>query len=401
MERITVVLRRLARRGGRRQKGFLQLFISKRLIQGLATALMGMFVPIFIYETTGQDFAVVGIFYALVFGLYALFLVPAMSLTNKIGFSRTLALGAIFSVIQFAILYFANPENIWTLVLPLLLAMIGFRLFHWVPYHVDFTAFTKGGERGRDVSLMFATIAFMGMLGPILAGYIITNSGYETLFAIAVVLLAAAGVSYLFVPAVEEQFTWTYKETLQQLFSPQFRPVFVGEAANGAEVIVSLIAWPIFLFEVLDGNMLEIGALSTIIVGVTIFIQLLVGKYLDKRSENKVQTLKRGSMLYAAGWILKMFVLSASQIFFVGLYHNITKIFLKTPYSAILYDMSGEQGRYVDEFTVMREMAGNSGRAIALVAMVVLTLFFSIEWTFIIGVVASLLINAIYQVQRQ
>ncbi len=400
MERITVVLSRLVQRGTQRKGGFLQLFISKRLIQGLATAMMGMFVPIFLYETTGLEFWIVGLFYAAVSIGYALFLVPGMRITNILGFSKTLALGAVFSVVQFIILFFADGINIWHLLAPLVIAMVGFRVFHWVPYHVDFTAFTKGGERGRDVSLMFATIAFMGMLGPILAGYIVQNSGYEVLFAIGVVLLAAAGVSYLFVPAVEEQFTWTYKETTQHLFSPDFRNVLVGEMANGAEVVVNLIAWPIFLYEVLNGNMLEIGALSTVIVGVTIFVQLFVGKYLDGKGHSKVQTLKRGSILYAFGWVIKMFVLSATQIFFVGLYHNITKIFIKTPYSAILYDMSGEQGRYVDEFTVMREMASHIGRALALFGMVALTFYFSIEWTFIIGALASLAVNAIYHAKH-
>lgn len=400
MERINVVLGRLARHGGGRKDGFMQLFISKRLIQGLATAMLGMFVPIFLYETTGEEFWIVGFFYAAVSIGYALFLVPGMTITNKIGFSRTLAFGTIFSVFQFIILFFTDETNIWYMLFPLVVLMVGYRVFHWVPYHVDFTAFTKGGERGRDVSLMFATIAFMGMLGPILAGYIVQNSGYELLFAIAVVLLTLSGISYLYVPAVDEKFTWTYKETLQQLFSPRFRNVLIGEMANGAEVIISLIAWPIFLYIVLDGNMLEIGALSTVIVAVTIVVQIFVGKHMDAKNDNKIQTLKRGSMLYAVGWIFKIFVISAGQIFFVGLYHNITRIFIKTPYSAILYDMSGEQGKYVDEFTVMREMASHMGRAIALGLMVVLTLLFSIEWSFLLGVVAAIAINAIYQAQH-
>jgi len=400
MDRITLVLQNLTKRGTHRKDGFLQLFISKRLIQGLATAMMGMFVPIFLYETTGFEFWIVGLFYAIVSVGYALFLIPGMTITNKIGFSRALAVASVFAVAQFILLYFATANNIWYLFLPLAFFFVVYRIFHWVPYHVDFTAFTQGGERGKDVSLMFATIAFMGMLGPILAGYIVHNSGYEVLFAIGVVLLTFSGVSYLFVPAVEQKFTWTYRETLQQLFSPSFRNVLVGEMANGAEVIVSLIAWPIFLYTVLKGNMLEIGALSTVIVAVTVVIQLIVGKHIDGKGTNKIRTLKRGSLLYAAGWIFKIFVISAGQIFFVGLYHNITKIFIKTPYSAILYDMSGEQGQYVDEFTVMREMASHIGRASALLIMVGLTFFISLEWTFLIGVVASLSVNAIYQAQR-
>lgn len=401
MERVTVVLKRLKRRGSSRKEGFVELFISKRLIQGLATALLTLFTPIFLYETTGNQFWVVGLFFAVASILYALPLPFAMKLTNKIGFSRTLAFGAIFSVTQFSILYFMNEANVWYLILPLVLSVAGFRLFHWVPYHVDFTEFTKGGSRGRDVSLMFATIAFMGVVGPILAGFIIKNAGYDMLFLVGIVLLFVAGISYLFVPAVDEKFTWGYKETVTNLFSPKFRNLFLGEVANGAEVVVTLVAWPIFLYEVLNGDVLEIGALSTVIVGITIVIQLFVGKYLDGKGENKVKTLKRGSVLYAVGWIFKIFVFSTTQIFFVGLYHNITKIFIKTPYSAILYDMSGEQGRYVDEFTVIREMSSHIGRAIALIIMVGLTFFVSIEWTFIIGVVASLAVNAIYYAQNK
>jgi len=400
MENITIVLNRIVLRAGHRKEGFVQLFISKRLIQGLATAMMGMFVPIFLYQVTESQFWIVGLFYIAVFGGYALFLVPGMSITNKIGFSRALTLGAIFSVAQFIILYFTDAFNVWYMLLPLVVMMVGFRIFHWVPYHVDFTAFTKGGERGRDVSLVFATVAFMGMLGPILAGYIVENNGYEMLFGIGVVLLTLAGISYLAVPVVEEKFTWTYKETLQHMASLDFRNVLVGEMAYGAEVVVTLIAWPIFLFHVLDGNMLQIGALSTVIVAVTIVIQLIVGRYIDEKGTSKIQTLKRGSTLYAIGWLFKMFIFSATQIFFIGLYHNITRIFMKTPYNAMLYDMSGEQGKYVDEFTVMREMASHSGRVLALLVMVALTFFFTIEWTFLIGAVASLLVNAIYQARH-
>lgn len=396
MERITLVLQRLAARGPERNEGFVQLFISKRLIQGLATAMLGMFVPIYLYETLGHQFWIVCLFFAVVSIGYTVLLVPGMHITNALGFSKALTLGSFFSVATFTILYFSDAQTMWKLLIPLSLTMIGFRVFHWVPYHVDFTTFTKGGGRGRDVSIMFATIAFMGMLGPIVAGYVLTHSGYGTLFIIGIVLLFLSGISYLFVPAVDETFTWTYAETVRNMFAPKFRNVLLGEMANGAEVIVTLIAWPIFLYEIMNGNLLEIGILSTVILGMTIVIQLLLGKHLDKGGVSKSVMLKRGSVFYAIGWVIKIFVLSATQIFFIGLYHNITKIFIKTPYSTILYDMSGEQGQYVDEFTVMREMASHTGRALALFAMLGLTFYFSIEWTFVIGAIASLLVNVIY-----
>ena len=49
----------------------------------------------------------------------------------------------------------------------------------------------------------------------------------------------------------------------------------------------------------------------------------------------------------------------------------------------------------------MREMASHIGRAIALGLMVIVTMLFSIEWSFLLGVVAAVAVNAIYQAQRE
>lgn len=392
------MLRRNRRRTPRSNSGFVQLFISKRLIHGAAAALLGIFVPIFIYETAGEVFWVVGGYYALLSFLYALLLVPGMKVTNHLGFSRTLVLGGVCSVLLYGIMYFMTPENLWLLLIPLTVAIVAFRIFHWVPYHVDFTLFTKKGERGRQVSLSFATIAFMGVVGPILAGFIVANAGYDALFLVAVALLLAATVSYASVPETNAHFDWSFRETLSHIFSKRLQGVVVGEFANGAEVAVTLVVWPIFLYEILDGDVFSIGAVSTIIVGMTIIIQLLVGRYLDGGVENKTKTLRIGSTLYALGWIFKIFVLSAAQVFFVGLYHNIVRIFTKTPFSAILYDMSADQGKYVDEFTVVREMAGHSGRFLSLLAISLLALYIPIGWTFILAALASIALNMVYRI---
>ncbi|MFT7645256.1 MAG: hypothetical protein ACI9BF_000933, partial [Candidatus Paceibacteria bacterium] len=45
---------------------FLRLYIPKHLFQGSAAAILGIFVPIFLYETFGQEFHYVGLYYALI-----------------------------------------------------------------------------------------------------------------------------------------------------------------------------------------------------------------------------------------------------------------------------------------------------------------------------------------------
>lgn len=398
MEGIATIIRRNRLRRGKKDSGFLQLFISKRIIHGAATAILGIFVPIFLYETTGENFYIVGGYYAAVSLLYMVLLPPAMKIMNRIGFSHTLILGGVFSVLVYVAMYFLTPENLWYVVPVLALLLVGFRLFHWVPFHVDFALFTSAKKRGQQIGLSFAMIAFMGVIGPILAGFIVSQAGYNALFATAIVLLIASTISYSFVPETATHFEWTTKETWQKLFSPELRPLAAGEFANGAEVVVNLVAWPIFLYEILDGDVFEIGAVSTVVVGATIVLQLLIGKKLDKHGDDaKEKTLRIGSSFYALGWIFKIFIISAAQVFFIGLFHNIVKIFTKTPYNAILYDITAEQGKYVDEYTVVREMAHQAGRAVSLLVISLLAFFIPIGWTFVIAAGASIALNLVYQ----
>ena len=187
--------------------------------------------------------------------------------------------------------------------------------------------------------------------------------------------MCAASVSYLIVPETNTKFTWSVRRTWCKFFDKDNRKVLTAEYAFGAETIVNLVVWPVFLYEILEGNVLEIGAVSTIVVAATVVIQLLLGGYLDKHVGSLKKTLQYGTVLNAIGWIVKIFVLSTVQIFFVGLYHNIVRLFARTPYYSIIYDASAEQGRYIDEFTVLREMAHHLGRATSLIAVAFLSIF--------------------------
>lgn len=98
MEGFASIIRRYRDRTGKEDSGFVRLFVSKRLIHGAATSLLSLFVPIFLYEMSGRQFWVVGSYYALLSLAYALLLVPAMRITNRLGFSRTLVLAGIVSI---------------------------------------------------------------------------------------------------------------------------------------------------------------------------------------------------------------------------------------------------------------------------------------------------------------
>ncbi|HEC30735.1 MAG TPA: hypothetical protein ENI66_01835 [Candidatus Yonathbacteria bacterium] len=111
--------------------------------------------------------------------------------------------------------------------------------------------------------------------------------------------------------------------------------------ANGAENVIGIVVWPIFIFLLLNGNYLEVGAVSGFIIGGTVILQLLAGKYIDEIAK-KSDVLKLGSVLYALGWIVKIFVLTAFHIFIAGLYHSLTKILTRTTFETMFYELAAD-----------------------------------------------------------
>ena len=87
---------------------------------------------------------------------------------------------------------------------------------------------------------------------------------------------------------------------------------------------------------------------------------------------------------------------TALHIFVIGVFHNIARIFTNTPFETEIYNLAADQGHYVDEFTVLYEIALNLGRILALGIFIVMALFIPIQWTFIIGAIASLALNLIW-----
>ena len=151
--------------------------------------MLGIFLPIFLYEVSGEQFVIVGSYYAAVSLLYVLFLAPGMKFVNRIGFSHALALGALFCVFMNLFLFFLNVEN-FALLLPfVLLSAVIYNVFHWVPFQVDFILFSRKESRSRQVSMSLATRTFLGVVGPLLAGFIVANAGFGALFGTALVLM--------------------------------------------------------------------------------------------------------------------------------------------------------------------------------------------------------------------
>jgi len=378
-----------------KERGFWGLYFGRSILL-ITGGLLTIFLPIFLYEIFSENFQYVILFYLLGSLVYGVLVAFGAQFLNKFGFKRALmlatVLGAIFHISLFSIEQFGFVK----IIVPIaFLSLLLFRIFYWIPYHTDFAKFTNKKNRGKQVGMILATITIFSAFGPILAGWIIDHFGFAALFLISTILFVSAMAPFSIVPRTKEKFIWSYKQTWLHLVSSKNRHMVLGLMANGAENLVGLVVWPIFIFLLLDGNYLEVGALSSFIIAGTIVLQLLAGKYLDKMTK-KEEMLKVGSVLISIGWVLKIFVVTAFHIFAAGLYHSLTKILTRTSIETMFYELAADSGHYVDEYTVLREMAISAGKVIASVLVILVSIYFPIQWTFAIAATAAILLNTFY-----
>ena len=170
--------------------------------------------------------------------------------------------------------------------------------------------------------------------------------------------------------------------------------MLISFAADGAQTIVAIVFWPLFIWFILQQSYTAVGIVTSLIILVSIVVRLLVGDYTDRIDKKKL--LKYGTILYALGWLVKIFVATGFHIFLVSTYHNFSEIMMRTPYEALTYERAADSGEMVDEYAALREIALTFGRVLMILLVFGLLSFTgNFEISFIMAAIASLLINLI------
>jgi MFS family permease len=373
-----------------------------RITLNSATQLMGLFLPIFLYQFLGFSLVRVIIYYLISDLLYAnLVAVGCRQIMNRLGLKRSLQISILFGAAFYSVFFFINRyvlqgdqlidnHQLWWL-LPAIFFSLFFRLTHWIPFHTSLAKLTEHYIRASQLSFMEATMLSLGAIMPIIAGLSLEYLGYSTLFFLAISIYLIALIPFSQLPQVKEEFSWTYKETWRRLLSKKMRGSVLAYAGDGAESVVGAIIWPIFIWQLLAGNYLQVGALSSVIILVTIVLQIFVGSLMDNLPSRR--WLRYGTLLYAFGWVLKALINSAFQVFLFSTYHNLSRVFARTSFDALNYDIAADQGHYVDEYTVIREMAIVFGKVLMCLFIILIIPFLALRYLFLVAALASLLMS--------
>lgn len=380
---------------------FRMIYFSRITINS-ATQLMGLFLPIFLYQFFGFNLYLVIVYYLIADLLYAnLVAVGCQQIMNRWGIKRSLQASIFFGAAFYASFFLINQYILksgqattiqqWLWLVPTTFFSLFFRLTHWIPFHTNIAKLTERNIRASQLGFMEATMMALGAIMPIVAGLALEYLGYSILFFLAVSIYLISLIPFSQLPQIKEKFSWTYRETWHRFFSKKMRGSVLAYAGDGAESVVGAIIWPIFIWQLLAGNYLQVGALSSVIILVTIVLQIFVGSLIDHLPSRR--WLRYGTLLYAFGWILKALINSAFQVFLFSTYHNLSRVFARTSFDALNYDIAADQGHYVDEYTVIREMAIVFGKAAMCIFIILISPFFALRYLFLVAAMASLFMS--------
>ncbi len=362
--------------------------MTNRLLFRLGFGLVGVFLPIFFYQLFNNSIYALVCVYIVLYTFSALLAPLSSKLIGLLGIRKMLIMSVVPSSIAIGSLYYAPHYPLLSVII-FVVSIALYRALYWVPYQTDLTKFLVSKKTGTTLAVYTNMIQIMNALTPLIGGLVITRLGFSSVFIFSALILFTTIVPTHFISQVYERYSWGYFETFKHLVDRKNRGLLYAYLADGAQSVVSLVVWPIFIFGLLEGNYNSIGFITSLTIMVILLLNIVMGKVIDKIGEDKI--LKYSTVLATTGWIMKVFVDSALQIFVTDIYHRLGRAANRMSFDSATYEHAADNGHFVDEFTTLKEVALNMGRVIMLIVVAGLVYYFNnMRIVFIIAAGATL-----------
>jgi hypothetical protein len=250
-----------------------------------------------------------------------------------------------------------------------------YRALYWVPYAVE-------KERVVANKVPIPAELFIAIM-PALAGLSLSSG------PLAPVGLLAAGAAIILmsviplarVREVHESYTWGYGQALSELIEPRYRTFVLKAFIEGIEGAALLLLWPLAVFLIVAKSYSLFGFVLTITLLLAIPTRILARKYLPTRPAI-------AGTLAASAWLLRLIVATPFAVVCVDTYAfaNESK---RESLDIYALEQGADNSTYVDELTVLKEIALGLGRLVIVLIAGLLTAAFwmplGITITFIIA----------------
>ncbi|OIJ16734.1 hypothetical protein BKP37_05780 [Anaerobacillus alkalilacustris] len=348
-------------------------------LYALSIALSNTFVNVYLWKQSGE-FTHIALYNLASVVMQPLTFILAGRWAKKIDRVIVLRLGVSFlSVFFFTVLFLGEKASSYLLLLGALLG-IGFG-FYWLAFNVLTFEITEPETRDFFNGFLGLVTSFAGMIGPILAGFLITKMekliGYKVIFGISLTLFVGAVIlSFLLKrrPATGKfDFIRILKERKN---SKNWRNVLYAHFFQGLREGTFVFVIVVWVY-IATNSELAIGTYGLVASAVSFVTYYIVGRFI------KPHFRKKAILIGGVGLFLAIFLivrdLTFTRLIMYGVAISLSYPILLVPYISITYDVIGRGWKAAEmrvEYIVVRELFLNSGRIFSiLMFMLTVTLF--------------------------
>lgn len=338
-------------------------------ILDFALAMVVLFEPVYLYRL-GYSIQHILMYYVVVYGVYY-FLVPlGGKFAARYGPARSMAVSSIMLIGYYLSLLLVANAPVFFWIAPLFFALQ--KMWYWPAYHMDFILSSDQNERGKEFSGLWSLSTVVYIIGPLLGGFIIQQSGFTVLFSLVMALIVLSNLPLFLTPISYHGTLSSYWKMLIQPFTRYHIRSTLAYFALGEELIM-LTVWPIFI-ALTFASYEKMGGAIAIATFITALVTLYIGKLID--TNRPVKTLRYGALASVVVWAFRPFLKTIGMVFTSDTFGRIAKNTTFVTLTTASYSKALRENQVIER-SVLFEQGFAIGKTFIAAAIIVLSAFLS------------------------
>lgn len=191
----------------------------------------------------------------------------------RFGLRQTLVAGTVLSAAQYPIL--AEVGGVGPVLYALIVVTAISSVFYWSSYHATFARFGDDEHRGAQVSAQNAGMALVGIVNPLLSGWLLATYGPRVAFNLSGLIVLLSLVPLLWMPNTPIQ------RRIDGGFRAALDDTLVLMSTNGFIATATDFLWPIALFLTLGGSYVNYGGTLAVAALAGGLGGMVLGRFID------------------------------------------------------------------------------------------------------------------------
>src|SRR5690625_3387789 len=349
-------------------------------LYSLGIFLSNTFVNVYLWRQA-NDFIIIAMYNLAIFIFQPITFILAGKIAKKIDRIVVLRLGVTFlSIFFLTVLIVGEQAAKYNFLLGCLLG-IGYG-FYWLAFNVLTFEITEPETRDIFNGFMGGLESLGGMIGPVLAGFIIakltTNVGYTTVFSISFSLFILAVICSFFLRRRKATGKYGLLTVIHEIKeNHNWRSVINANLFQGMREGIFVFVVTIWIF-IITKSEFALGMFNLCLSGLSFVFYLIVTKVVKPHMRKRAIFI--GSLIISLSVFLILFDLTYTQLIIYAIIIGMGYPIINVPYNSMAYDVIGKC-KYAKElrieYVVALEIFVNIGRVLSIVIFIFTVMLFN------------------------